>query len=82
MEGDKSGNNFNNLQQKLARTLAEHISLSLANLKLRETLRHQAIRDALTGLFNRRYLQETLGREIHRAQRRNSTLRSGHAGYG
>ena len=61
-------------QQKLARTLAEHISLSLANLKLRETLRHQAIRDSLTGLFNRRYLQETLEREIARAQRRQTGL--------
>ncbi len=61
-------------QRKLARTLAEHISLSLANLKLRETLRHQAIRDSLTGLFNRRYLTETLEREIARAQRRDSGL--------
>ena len=61
-------------QQKLARTLAEHISLSLANLKLRESLRHQAIRDSLTGLFNRRYLQETLDREIHRAKRKETTL--------
>ncbi len=59
---------------KLARTLAEHISLSLSNLKLRESLRHQAFRDALTGLFNRRYLQETLDREIHRAQRQETTL--------
>jgi diguanylate cyclase (GGDEF)-like protein/PAS domain S-box-containing protein len=71
---NKSGNDFDKSQLKLARTLAEHISLSLANLKLRETLRHQAIRDALTGLFNRRYLQETLGREIHRAQRQNTSL--------
>lgn len=34
-----------------------------------EELRQQAIRDPLTGLFNRRYLDETLPREIHRAQR-------------
>jgi diguanylate cyclase (GGDEF)-like protein/PAS domain S-box-containing protein len=60
--------------QKLAQTLAEHISLSLSNLKLRETLRHQAIRDSLTGLFNRRYLTETLEREIARAQRRQTGL--------
>ncbi|MGQ9922181.1 MAG: sensor domain-containing diguanylate cyclase, partial [Desulfobacca sp.] len=59
---------------ELAQTLAEHISLSLANLKLRETLRHQAIRDSLTGLFNRRYLTETLEREIARAERRDSGL--------
>jgi diguanylate cyclase (GGDEF)-like protein len=70
----ESGNDFSNSQLKLAKTLAEHISLSLANLKLRETLRYQAIRDPLTGLFNRRYLQETLGREIHRAQRQETTL--------
>ncbi len=68
--GDATVRGLSEAQQNLARTLAEHISLSLANLKLRETLRHQAIRDALTGLFNRRYLIETLEREIARAQRR------------
>lgn len=67
-------NGLNRSQRQLAQTLAEHISLSLANLKLRETLRHQAIRDPLTGLFNRRYLTETLEREIARAQRRDSGL--------
>lgn len=36
---------------------------------LQEQLREQAIRDPLTGLFNRRYLQETLDREISRAGR-------------
>lgn len=68
---DAAAPGLSETQQNLARTLAEHISLSLANLKLRETLRHQAIRDPLTGLFNRRYLTETLEREIARAQRRN-----------
>lgn len=36
---------------------------------LKEKLREQAIRDPLTGLFNRRYLQETLKRELARARR-------------
>ncbi|WP_051279350.1 sensor domain-containing diguanylate cyclase [Chitinilyticum aquatile] len=36
---------------------------------LQGQLREQAIRDALTGLFNRRYLEETLEREIARAIR-------------
>ena len=36
---------------------------------LQETLRDQAVRDPLTGLFNRRYLMETLNREVLRCQR-------------
>ncbi len=56
-------------RQQLTETVAGHIALALANLKLRESLRSQSIRDAVTGLFNRRYLDETLPREIHRASR-------------
>ncbi len=52
-----------------ANAVAERISLALANLKLREMLRNQSIRDPLTGLYNRRYLEESLNRELHRAQR-------------
>jgi diguanylate cyclase (GGDEF)-like protein len=56
-------------QQRLATAVAEHIALALANLKLREALEYQSIRDGLTGLYNRRYLEESLEREINRAQR-------------
>jgi diguanylate cyclase (GGDEF)-like protein/PAS domain S-box-containing protein len=49
--------------------VAERVSLALANLKLRELLRNQSIRDPLTGLYNRRYLEESLNRELHRATR-------------
>ncbi len=38
---------------------------------LQEKLRERAIRDMLTGLFNRRYLEETLERELARAERQN-----------
>ena len=48
--------------------------MALANLKLRETLRNQAIRDGLTGLFNRRYLEETLERELSRGKRQGNPL--------
>ena len=51
--------------------VAERVALALANLKLRELLRNQSIRDALTGLYNRRYLEESLNRELHRANRAN-----------
>jgi diguanylate cyclase (GGDEF)-like protein/PAS domain S-box-containing protein len=56
-------------RQRFVMTVAEHIALALANLKLRETLRSQSIRDPLTGLFNRRYMEESLEREIRRASR-------------
>ncbi|NEQ33594.1 MAG: diguanylate cyclase [Leptolyngbya sp. SIO4C5] len=56
-------------KQQLARTVAEQIALALANLHLRETLQHQSIRDPLTGLFNRRYLEESLNQEVARSQR-------------
>jgi len=60
--------------RQLAVTVGETIKLSLSNLKLRDELRHQAVHDPLTGLFNRRYLDETLPRELYMAQRRNIPL--------
>jgi diguanylate cyclase (GGDEF)-like protein/PAS domain S-box-containing protein len=42
-----------------------------ANRLLQAELREQAIRDPLTGLYNRRYLDETLERELARAAREN-----------
>lgn len=57
-----------------ANMFAEQVGLSVANLRLREALRDQSIRDALTGLFNRRYLEETLEREIRRAVRSEQVL--------
>lgn len=56
-------------REQLAVTVAGHIALALANLRLRETLRTQSIRDSLTGLYNRRYLKESLEREVRRAAR-------------
>ena len=52
-----------------ATAACERISLALANLKLREVLRSQSIRDPLTGLFNRRYMEESLEREVRRGVR-------------
>ena len=38
-------------------------------MQLREELQNRSIRDPLTGLYNRRYLEESLEREINRARR-------------
>lgn len=55
-------------REPLVRALADQIGLAIANLKLRENLRFQAIRDPLTGLYNRRFMQETLQHEVQRAR--------------
>jgi len=52
--------------------IAENVGLAIANLQLRETLTEFAIRDPLTGLFNRRHLEATL--EMHRADHGEQTL--------
>ncbi len=61
-------------KQRLALNMADQLGLAVANLKLRETLRNQSIRDPLTGLYNRRYLEATLERELHRVARSGGTL--------
>lgn len=58
----------------LQNTFAGQIGLSIANIRLREALRNQSIMDALTGLFNRRYLEEILECEVRRALRSDQTL--------
>jgi diguanylate cyclase (GGDEF)-like protein/PAS domain S-box-containing protein len=58
----------------LKTTFAGQVGLSVANIRLREALHTQSIRDALTGLYNRRYLGEVLEREARRAQRAGHNL--------
>ena len=53
---------------------AEQISLAVANVKLRDQLRDQSIRDSLTGLYNRRYLLENMRREIGRSLKKGKPL--------
>lgn len=47
----------------------EQVGLSIGNLKLRESLRQASIRDILTGLYNRRFFDESSQREVVRALR-------------
>ncbi len=57
-------------KRQLAVALSEQIALALSNIRLRENLRQQTIRDSLTGLYNRRFLEESLNREIARCSRK------------
>ncbi len=59
---------LNEAKRQLARTVAEHLSLALASLELRETLKTQSIHDPLMGLYNRRYMEEALHQELQKAK--------------
>jgi diguanylate cyclase (GGDEF)-like protein len=49
---------------RLAKAFAQQVALALTNLRLQETLRAAAVRDSLTGLFNRRCIAESLTLEL------------------
>ena len=68
------GATFSELEISLIEAFCEQIALAVANIRLREALRSQSLRDPLTGLYNRRYLEETFDREIHRVLRAQQPL--------
>jgi diguanylate cyclase (GGDEF)-like protein len=55
--------------ERIARALADSMSLALANIALQEKLRTQSLRDPLTGLYNRRYMEDALDRYLNMAER-------------
>jgi diguanylate cyclase (GGDEF)-like protein/PAS domain S-box-containing protein len=59
---------------QMAVTLSEYLSLSIANVKLSETLSRQSIQDQQSGLYNRRFMEESLHREIMRAARKKTSI--------
>jgi diguanylate cyclase (GGDEF)-like protein/PAS domain S-box-containing protein len=71
---DRNPGGLTEMQQQIALSIADHGALTLANLQLREALHGQAVRDVLTGLFNRRYMEEALNRELMRAQQNHTTI--------
>lgn len=63
---------FDPSSRELMSTVGDQLALAITNLRLQQSLREQSIRDPLTGLFNRRYLEASLPRELARAERRKS----------
>jgi diguanylate cyclase (GGDEF)-like protein len=72
--GQPPSSRFLDAEIYLVKAVAQHAGLALANLKLRDSLRDQSIRDHLTGLYNRRYLEESLERDLARARRGGHSL--------
>jgi len=63
------GNKLSDTEKLLINAFAEVMALALANVRLRDNLRYQSIRDPLTALYNRRYLEEFLTNQLILAQR-------------
>ncbi len=60
--------------RKLALITAEYLALSLSNLRLHDQLYELTLRDPLTGLYNRRYMDAALAKEIPRSRRAGAAL--------
>jgi len=56
-------------KRMMVNRVVRHYALFIFNLRLRETLKKEAIRDPLTGLYNRRHMEASLEREAYRAER-------------
>lgn len=65
---------FSEQKQIVAGNVARQLAMAIANMKLQEALRYQATRDPLTGLFNRRYMEQALEKELHLANRHQTTF--------
>lgn len=61
-------------RQQIVVAVAENITLAYSNLKSRLELEKKSIIDSLTGLYNRRYMFETLDKEIHIATKQDSSI--------
>jgi len=69
-----SSSDFTAARLAMIQQAGEYAALRLANLRLREKLHDQSIRDPLTGLYNRRFLEATLEQELHRSSRHHTGL--------
>jgi len=65
---------FTDGEVRLLSAMTENVAVAMANLRLQEKLRWRADRDPLTGLFNRRYLDKVLSREMEHARKKHSPL--------
>jgi len=60
---------FDEEDRQLIEVVANHLAIAMSNLEAQEHLREQAVRDPLTGLFNRHYFNSIIIPELDRSDR-------------
>lgn len=73
-ESNHNKNQLTSTDRLIINAFAEVTALALANVRLKENLRYQSIRDPLTSLYNRRYLEEFLTKQVHQSERTNMPI--------
>jgi len=67
--GRDAESEFTQEEAGLAGAIAEHLGMALSSIEMREQLQEQATRDALTGVYNRRYFDQAIESELSRSRR-------------
>ncbi len=74
LKGTDNQNSNVSTTHQFAIQCAEHISLAIANVRLRDQLQDQSTKDSLTGLFNRRYFMDSMRSAIGHAERKGERM--------
>jgi diguanylate cyclase (GGDEF)-like protein len=74
VEDDTPGRTWEPEENLMANTVAHQLSIAISHARLFKQMETQAMTDALTGLYNRRYFQERLERETKLADRNNQPV--------
>jgi diguanylate cyclase (GGDEF)-like protein len=73
-EDDTPNRVWEDEEMLMVRTVADQLAVAISHARLFRQVQLQAMTDSLTGLYNYRYFQERLDREIKAADRNNESL--------
>jgi diguanylate cyclase (GGDEF)-like protein len=69
VEDDTPGRNWEDEEELMVKTVSDQLAVAISHARLFRQVQTQAMTDALTGLYNHRYFQERLERELKLADR-------------
>lgn len=74
VEDDTPNRDWEDEEMLMVKTVSDQLAVAISHARLFRQVQTQAMTDALTGLYNHRYFQERLDREIKLADRNNQSL--------